>query len=99
MDRRGIEPRFPGCKPGVFPFDEQPGLESPKSNVQSRKDKKTAAAVVSCFLTLDFGLWTFAIRRIDRGGSRTHKVTALSTPPLCRFAYSAVFTLSPSFNQ
>ena len=21
---RGIEPRFPGCKPGVFPLDEQP---------------------------------------------------------------------------
>jgi len=37
-------------------------LESPKSNVQSRKDKKTAAAVVSCFLTLDFGLWTLDLR-------------------------------------
>ncbi len=24
VDRRGVEPRFPGCKPGVFPLDEQP---------------------------------------------------------------------------
>ena len=24
VDRRGIEPRFPGCKPGVFPLDQQP---------------------------------------------------------------------------
>ena len=24
VDRRGVEPRLPGCKPGVFPLDEQP---------------------------------------------------------------------------
>ncbi len=26
MDRRGIEPRFPDCKSGVFPLDQQPAL-------------------------------------------------------------------------
>lgn len=24
VDRRGVEPRFPGCDPGVFPLDQQP---------------------------------------------------------------------------
>ena len=24
VDRRGVEPRFPGCKPSVLPLDEQP---------------------------------------------------------------------------
>ena len=24
VDRRGVEPRLPGCKPGVFPLDQQP---------------------------------------------------------------------------
>ncbi len=24
VDHRGVEPRFPGCKPGVFPLDKQP---------------------------------------------------------------------------
>ena len=24
VDRRGFEPRFPGCKPSVLPLDEQP---------------------------------------------------------------------------
>jgi hypothetical protein len=24
VDRRGIEPRFPACRAGVFPLDEQP---------------------------------------------------------------------------
>jgi hypothetical protein len=24
VDHRGVEPRFPGCKPGVFPLDQQP---------------------------------------------------------------------------
>ncbi len=24
MDRRGIEPRLPGCKPSVFPLDQRP---------------------------------------------------------------------------
>lgn len=26
VDRRGIEPRLPGCKPGVFPLDQRPAL-------------------------------------------------------------------------
>ena len=24
VERRGIEPRLPGCKPGVFPLDQRP---------------------------------------------------------------------------
>jgi hypothetical protein len=24
VDRRGLEPRFPGCKPSVFPLDQRP---------------------------------------------------------------------------
>jgi hypothetical protein len=30
VDRRGIEPRFPGCKPGVVPLDQQPSFVSAK---------------------------------------------------------------------
>lgn len=26
VDRRGVEPRFPGCRPGVVPLDQQPLL-------------------------------------------------------------------------
>lgn len=28
VDRRGVEPRLPGCKPSVFPLDEQPVVVS-----------------------------------------------------------------------
>ena len=28
LDRRGVEPRFPGCKPGVVPLDQQPNSSS-----------------------------------------------------------------------
>ncbi len=27
VDRRGLEPRSPGCKPGVLPLDEQPAFQ------------------------------------------------------------------------
>ncbi len=29
VDRRGVEPRFPGCRPGVVPLDQQPVRSSP----------------------------------------------------------------------
>ena len=59
VDRRGIEPRFPGCRPGVVPLDQQP-------------------------VSMQFAS--------DRGGSRTHKITRLSTSPLFLFAYPAAVT-------
>ena len=31
VDRRGVEPRSPGCKPGVFPLDQQPVVGSQRS--------------------------------------------------------------------
>ncbi len=43
-----VEPRFPGCRPGVFPLDQQPksiehqpvnpGIEPDKSAYESRSD-------------------------------------------------------------
>ena len=34
VDRRGVEPRFPGCKPGVFPLDQQPILSFQQRSVR-----------------------------------------------------------------
>lgn len=31
VERRGIEPRLPGCKPGVLPLDEPPNFKNHSS--------------------------------------------------------------------
>lgn len=40
VDRPGIEPRFPGCNPGVFPLDQRPEIcrqwPRQESNLQTR---------------------------------------------------------------
>ena len=35
MDRRGIEPRFPACKAGVVPLDQQPEKKCSEKEVFS----------------------------------------------------------------
>jgi hypothetical protein len=76
MDRRGIEPRFPGCKPGVFPFDEQPGLESPKSKVQRPKSERQKDRGRRRLLFSDLGLWT-----LDFGPSPLGELTEVGVEP------------------
>ena len=114
VDRRGVEPRLPGCKPGVFPLDQQPvssSLQEVRPGIEPGlppyhsgvPPKHLQTLLASAQVTPDgvepsspachAGVVAVGPRsRIvsDRGGSRTHKVTRLSTSSLCLFAYPAM---------
>lgn len=89
VDRRGVEPRFPVCKTGVFPFDEQPkpcetsparGAVIPEGIEPPSPGCKPGA------LPLDHGTRSKAVARVGfepRG-------TGLSARPLRRFADRAI---------
>jgi hypothetical protein len=57
VDRRGVEPRFPGCKPGVVPLD-QPPISTPSIQRSARESNSVH------LLTME------ACRRRTRGPSR-----------------------------
>ena len=128
---RGVEPRSPGCKPGVFPLDQPPEfewsvgelnpvvlrakqdsspLDTPRRGPSGGRTRSSAipqrCATSNTYrpasdpgrtrtfdylgvnqepLPLDDGISIFS----DRGGSRTLRITRLSTWSLFRFAYSA----------
>lgn len=75
VDRRRVELRFPLCERGVFPLDERPKKASHPVPAGDNRHGRPACLYRRRRTTL-FG--------ISRGGSRTHKVTGLSTWPLCR---------------
>ena len=97
VDRRGIEPRLPGCKPSVFPLDQRPfrevrpGIEPGPRPYQGRVLPEHLQTIVSVIpggveppiswrSTRRLGRWTTGSFHVsDRGGSRTHKITRLST--------------------
>ena len=110
VDRRGIEPRSPGCKPSRLPVGraahivkrsvrESNPVFRPYHGACCRNTYRPCCASdpgwnrTSTFLDvtqasspLDHG-----IMFSDRGGSRTHKITRLSTCSLCLFAYPVMF--------
>ena len=85
--RPGIEPGLPPYRGGVLPEHLQTisqvipdGVEPSLSWLSPRRRCR----------------WTTGSFVSDRGGSRTHRVTRLSTSPLCQFAYPAVSCRSGS---
>jgi hypothetical protein len=59
VDHRGVEPRSPGCKPGVFPLDQQPvsvdhrqrsARESNSVPLLTRKGCRRRTRGPSCFI-------------------------------------------------
>ena len=64
MDHRGVEPRFPGCKPGVVPLDQQPDLiESSR-----RESNPRFLFVREVSSPLDHGTADVVLRRVARVG-------------------------------
>jgi hypothetical protein len=70
VDHRGVEPRSPGCKPGVFPLDERP-IANIKSNHPGRTRTCDILLVRQASWPLDDG--TDGNLRSRTGGSRTHR--------------------------
>jgi hypothetical protein len=61
VDHRGVEPRSPGCKPGVFPLDQQPvsvdhrqrsARESNSVPLLTRKGCRRRTRGPSCFILM-----------------------------------------------
>jgi hypothetical protein len=64
VDHRGVEPRFPGCKPGVVPLDQQPSFKE-----SSRRESNPRFLFVrEVSLPLDHGTVNFVPRRVARVG-------------------------------
>src|SRR6185503_9153590 len=100
----GIEPGLPACRAGVLPLDDEPerirgrrsevlcdiDFRPPTSDLRLQVIPDGLEPSLSWMSTRRRDRWTTGSKN-SRGGSRTHKVTWLSTRPLCQhFAYSAV---------
>jgi hypothetical protein len=95
VDRRGVEPRSPGCKPGIFPLDERPLIDQFINKYESspRESNPHLPGVGRAPSPLDQG----TLR--PHTSSQDHTVaevgveptsTSLSSWRLCQFAYPAV---------
>ena len=115
VDRRGVEPRSPGCKPGIFPLDQHAHVirqrsvrelnpvfrpyqgrraaETPTDQLSS-SDPGWTRTIVSWMSARRLRRWTTGSVVSDRGGSRTHKITRLSTWSLCQFAYPVMLQVA-----
>ncbi len=89
VDSRGLEPRFPGCRPGVFPLD-QPPFDATRAPRSSRRESNPHFLFVrEASWPLDHGTHRIPRQRsIARVGVEPTG-TRLSTWPLCQFAYRA----------
>lgn len=86
MDRRGIEPRLPGCKPGVFPLDQRPasrglfGSRTRSASVPRRRAAKTPTDHPRIPDGVEPSLWWLSPRRLCRW-TKGSQVTEVGVEP------------------
>jgi hypothetical protein len=99
VDRRGIEPRSPGCRPGVFPLDQQP--ERRVHGSEARIQGKALRNRLWLLIPDPRPLLT------SRSGNRTHKREALghrpqdgrAALPVCVPGYNVHMNNGPNLRQ
>ena len=89
LDRRGVEPRFPGCKPGVVPLDQQPNSSSTGGSRTHRHQSLDLIAMpirVPCRRSLNATACHSALplrARESNRGVRAYETRPSTGPPAC----------------
>ena len=87
VDRRGVEPRFPGCRPGVVPLDQQPIFISTGGSRTHRHQPLELIAMpvrVPCHQSHRLDSLSCSLRARDSNrGIRAYETRPSTSPPAC----------------
>jgi hypothetical protein len=90
VDRRGVEPRFPGCRPGVVPLDQQPIFSSSTGGSRTHRHQSLELIAMpirvpchrSHHMTVCCSLHRLRARESNRG-VRAYETRPSTGPPAC----------------